>query len=454
MRGRLGIFSIFLSIMCISGLLTASASAEDPGDFRKIIQDAKEKVFPAVVFLMPLTERFDYGKREKEQIAGSGVFISESGEAVTNWHVADKAVSIRCLLHDGKIGTAKVLGVDKDTDLALLQIEVPGVTKFPFAQLGKSAELKEGQFVMAMGAPWGLSRSVSLGIISCTTRFLSAEIGMYNLWIQTDASINPGNSGGPLVDTTGRVIGINTRATFFGGDMAFAIPSDTVKEITDQLRAHGHVPRSWLGVRLQPLKDFELNIFYEGDQGVLVASVDPGSPAEAAGLQVGDILLKVNDKPVLGVVREDIPAINNSIANLEQGKPTAIVLKRGDQTVNLNVTPRAKGAVEGEDFDCKEWNMTVKTINPFDTPELHFFRNNGVYVQGIRMPGNAAQSGLRDTDILLEINGKPIETLAELEDVYNALVKDTERVKKVSLKLLRNGLVLHTVLDYTKHYKE
>jgi len=228
-------------------------------------------------------ESHERGKKETEEIAGSGVLITPEGELLTNWHVVDKAIAIRCLLYNGDVGTAKVIGTDKDTDLALIQVQVPGRTAFPAAALGDSDKLSEGQFVMAMGAPWGLSRSVSLGIVSCTTRFLR-DSGNYNLWIQTDASINPGNSGGPLVDTTGVVIGINTLGSLMGGDLAFAIPANVVRRTTDALRQHGRVPRAWTGLRLQPLKDFERDMFYEADTGVLVASIDAGSPAASGSV--------------------------------------------------------------------------------------------------------------------------------------------------------------------------
>lgn len=421
-------------------------------DFRKIIQTAKDKVFPAVVFLMPTRESYEGGKKVKQLISGSGVMISAEGECVTNWHVVDKAVSIRCLLYNGLIGTAKVIGTDKDTDLALVKITVPGQTKFPFATLGDSRKVEAGQFVMAMGAPWGLSRSVSLGIVSCTTRSLSTSIGMYNLWIQTDASINPGNSGGPLVNTKGAVIGINTRGTNSGGDMAFAIPSNVVKRITTQIRKYKKVKRSWVGLRLQPLKDFERNSFYEAKTGVLVASVDAGSPAMKAKLKIGDLLLVVAGKPVKGINREDIPAINQMLADLEEGKAVPVKIRRGGKELTITMTPHQKGEVEGEDFDCRRWNMTVKAINKFSTPALHFFQAKGVYVLGVKYPGNAVNSQLHRSDILLKIAGKSITTLADLKKVYKEIIADKKRKERVNILIKRGGVKRYVVLDYTTKY--
>jgi len=435
-----------------AGEIPPDAKAQD---IRSILAVAKARVFPAVVFLMPIAERYEGGRKEKQQVAGSGVLISAKGEVVTNWHVVDKSVEIRCLLFDGSVGKAAVVGVDKDTDLALLRLEVAGRTEFPFAELGDSSKLSEGEFVMAMGAPWGLSRSLSLGIVSCTTRFLpaAATAGSYNLWIQTDASINPGNSGGPLVDTEGRVVGINTLGSMFGGDLAFAVPSTVVKSTVAALREHGRVPRAWVGLRLQPLKDFERNIFYPGSEGVLLASVDPESPAAAAGLQIGDLLLSLAGRRLSGVNREEIPAIQQAIAELPIDRAVAVEVLRDGKPLTLSLTPRGKGRVEGEDFECRDWNMTLKTINEFATPQLFFFRPKGVFVQGVKRPGNAAEAGIREGDILLAVEGKEIETLEGLQAVYEAALADPARGRKVVLTLLRSGLPRKVVLDYATRYE-
>ncbi len=434
-----------------------AAANLDLADFRVVISHAKSRVFPSVVFLMPITERYDGGKKEKAQVAGSGVIISPDGEIVTNWHVVDKAIEIRCLLYDGRSVRARIVGVDKDTDLALLKLESDGEV-FPAAELADSSILEEGQFVMAMGAPWGLSRSVSLGILSCVDRFLPGQGGGYNLWLQTDASINPGNSGGPLIDTEGRVVGINSLGFLFGGDLAFAIPSNTVKDVADRIRKDGRVVRAWTGLHLQPLKDFEKNIFYDGDTGVLVSGVDPDSPAAEAGIEIGQILLAVNGEEVRGINHEDIPGINSRLARLDVGAPASLTV--GDSAVrgtggavrDYNVVPAEKGLVEGEDFDSRRWNMTVKSINEFATPMMHFFKSNGVFVQAVKHPGNAAEAGLRRGDIILEIDGAPVENLDDFISQYNAIVADASRDKKVVFTVLRAGLRNYHILDYAPQY--
>ena len=240
--------SVLLIIVLACGVVAAAEKAPATRDealaqldFRQVIRAAKDKVFPAVVYIKVIQESHESGRKVSSEVAGSGVIISPDGDILTNWHVVDKAVEVRCLLYDGRAMTAKVVGSDKDTDLALVRLKVPAdAGTVPHAVLGDSGVLMEGDFVMAMGAPWGLSRSVSIGIVSCTRRFLPLN-SEYSLWIQTDAAISPGNSGGPLVNTDGEVVGINTLGVLFGGDMGFAVPSDPIRHIVGQIREVGRV---------------------------------------------------------------------------------------------------------------------------------------------------------------------------------------------------------------------
>jgi serine protease Do len=480
-------------------------------DLGRILARAKARVFPALVFVSPVVEQFREGERKRQEVVGSGVIISPDGEAVTNRHVVDKAVEIRCLLHDGRVLKAKVIGQDKDTDLALIKLGAPGdgsdasartVTPspgittvepetvdlasglahvktmrgatvrvrpaapadagpdadgapapvFPYAVFADSSRVYEGQFVMAMGAPWGLSRSVSLGIVSCTERFLPGT-GAYNLWLQTDAALNPGNSGGPLVDTDGRVVGINTLANRIGGDMGFAVPSNTVRKVVDAIRRDGKVKRAFAGVLLQPLKDFKRNTFFDAENGVLIAGVAPGSPAAKTGLKAGDLLLSIAGRATDGITEEDLPGIRTTLAGLTIGEAVPLAVVRSGKRLALTLTPREKGSVEGEDFDCKKWNMTVKAINEFATPQLHYYVKEGVYIQGIRSPGNAAQAGLRRGDVIVGINDKPVKSLKALSEIYEEIVADESAPKRVRMEILRSALPKQVLLDYSTKYE-
>lgn len=450
-RSRLG-FALVLA--AVPAALLPSASAAESADFRRTIAEAKAKVFPALIYVAPVVEEFSGGKREKREQGGSGVIIAPEGYAVTNWHVVEKAVLIRVLLFDGSWTTAEKVGEDRETDVGLLKLTpIPGADRFPHAEFGDSSKLEDGEFVLAMGAPWGLSRSVSLGIISSTRRYLRGR-SEYSLWLQTDASINPGNSGGPLVDTNGLVIGLNTLAASSGGDLGFAVPSNTVRRIADSLIRYKEVRRSWTGLRLQPLRDFDRAIFFEGTEGVVVASVDRGSPAARAGFRTGDLILRVGGTAVAGIAYEDLPAIQTLLGDLPVDREVPVAVRRDGKDMTIGLVPRAKGKVEGEDFELKDWNMTVKAINEFESPALYFFVKEGVYVQGVRSPGNASQAGLRRNDILVRVDGKEVPTIEALEGIYKEIVENPAREKRVAVEILRNGLTYHMVLDYSTKYKD
>jgi len=423
-------------------------------DFREVIRKAKDKVFPAVVFMKCLQESHETGKKITQEIAGSGVIVSPDGRMLTNWHMVDKAVEVRCLLSDGRSMNAKVLGQDKDTDLALLQLELPAGTKeVPYAKIGDSAALKEGDFVMAMGAPWGLNRSVSIGIVSCTRRYLPGS-SEYSLWLQTDAAISPGNSGGPLVNTDGLVVGINTLGVMYGGDMGFAIPAETIKLIVPQLSEHAKADWSWTGLQLQPLKDFNKNIYFEGAEGVIVAETDPESPGRRAGLLPRDRILKIEGRPTNAEREEDLPAVRRMLGLLAKNKEVEVELRRGKETLVKKLTPRTKGKVEGDELDCPRWNLTVKTINQFDNPELHFYRKEGVFVYGIKHPGNASEARLYEQDIILKIDGKDVRTLKDVKAIHKASLEDIKTKHDVVITVLRNGLTWQIVLDYERDYEK
>ncbi len=450
-----------VALMCVCGCGPAGGVRQGGAntglarlDFRKVVREAKDKVFPAVVFIKCLKETHERGKKITQKMAGSGVLISPGGEMLTNWHVVDKAVEIRCLLLDGRAMDAKLVGSDKDTDLALVQLTLPkGAKPLPHAVLGDSTALTEGDFVMAMGAPWGLSRSVSIGIVSCTRRFLPKN-SQYSLWLQTDAAISPGNSGGPLINTAGKIVGINTRGIMWGGDMGFAVPSETIGYILPQLRKHKKVNWSWTGLQLQPLRDFNRNIYFEGEKGVIVAETDPESPARRAGILKDDRIMAVAGKPVNAVTEETLPLVRRKLGLLEKHKPVRIDLLRKGKPLAITITPREKGKVEGAELDCPRWDLTVKTINQFDNPDLYFHRKKGVFVYGVKHPGNASNANLESQDIVLEIDGKEVVTLDDVRKIHKTALKNIKKKHRIVFTLLRNGLMCQVVLDFARDYEK
>ena len=340
MRGSVAFALGIGCALVVTGARVPAAHGEgrEALDFPSVIEHAKRKVFPSLVFVRPVQEDLSAGEKRRVEVFGSGVIVSPDGYVVTNHHVAEKAKEIHCVLNDRRPVEAVLVGVDQPTDLALLKLVLaPGET-VPAAELGTSATLEEGQFVMALGAPFGFERSISLGIVSNARRHLGdRDENAFNTWIQTDAAINPGNSGGPLVDTNGAVVGIDTLGVTAGSSLGFAIPVDVVKRVVDRLRTDGHVLRSHTGLTLRPLVDYVHNTFFPGERGVIVDDVAPGSPAEKAGVAKGDRLLRAGTHETNGRYREDLPEIRWTLADLPDGRPAELEVERDGKAVTLTV---------------------------------------------------------------------------------------------------------------------
>ena len=416
-------------------------------DFRGTVSEAKDAVFPSLVYIRVVMKDLEGGKDEKAQASGSGVIISPDGELVTNHHVVDKATDIRCQLPDGSSYPAKVIGQDKDIDIALLKLERPeGSPPLPAAKLSdRKAEV--GEVVLAMGAPWGLARSVSMGIVSCNDRYLEGA-GKYTLWYQTDAAISPGNSGGPLVDTDGMVIGINARGHLFG-DQAFTIPSPVIIEALPRLREKGVADWAWFGLDLQPLNDFEHSISFSASEGVIVSGSEPGSPARKAGFLPNDRIVSMDGEKVTARNWEDLPALERRLGRLPFNVPVAFEVDRGGKTMTISAAPAEKGRVEGEEKAFERWGFTAKEINRFDVPELAFFApEGGVFISAILWDGNADNCGFLRGDILQSIDGRPVMTVDELSAMYDEALKNIASKSKMTVDLLRRGRKTQLVLNY------
>jgi serine protease Do len=299
--------------------------------------------------------------------------------------------------------------------------------------------------VLAMGSPLALSRTVSAGVISTKDRYFSQEVrlpsgeqtGNYNLWIQTDAAINPGNSGGPLVDLKGRVIGINSRATMFANNIGFAIPINIVKESIHAILNGGKVIRSYIGVRCQSLQEMEEYFGTDGTSGVLIASIDAGSPASDATLRAGDIIQQMNGEAVSARFVEELPAFYKKIASLAPGSKIDFRVLRGKDTANIAVTTRLLGDLVGEDFECAEWDFTVKGITPQMKLENQLKDTLGVYVEGVKRSGSADDGGLRAGDVITGVNKQDVSDLPAFVKLYGELT--LAKSDKILLNIKRGG---------------
>jgi len=416
-------------------------------DFREVICSTSEEVFPSLVYIRVVCKDFSGAKNEKMVVSGSGVVITPEGELLTNHHVIDKATEIRCLLSGGEAYDAKVVGFDKDMDVALLKL-VRGTNAPPLKAATLSTEpVKTGDVVLAMGAPWGLARSVTMGIVSCTDRVLEG-VGQYTLWYQTDAAISPGNSGGPLVDTHGRVIGLNARGNMFGAQ-AFTIPSTAILEILPYLREKGNAYWGWFGFKFQPLNDFNRNMRFPSETGVIVAGTDAGSPARKAGFLPNDRIVAIDGREVTAMNAEDLPALERRLGRLPLGTNVIFTAERKGQRFTATVAPTEKGKVEGEQKLYERWGFTVQEINQFAEPELAFFApEGGLFVSATSWEGNAAVSGLKRKDVLVSIDGKPVRSLADLDPLYEAALKGLPDKYKMRFVISRKGREMQFVLNY------
>ena len=429
------------------GLLLAAGCVTGPTDFREVIRTTGEEVFPSLVYIRVVCEDLSDAKNQKQVVSGSGVVITEDGEVLTNHHVIDKATEIRCLLAGGAAYAAKVVGFDKDMDVALLKLEGVAADARPKPAKLSTKTMKRGDVVLAMGAPWGLARSVTMGIISCTDRYL-AGAGQYTLWYQTDAAISPGNSGGPLVDTDGEVVGLNARGNLFGGQ-AFTIPSPVILEILPHLREKGNAAWSWFGFKFQPLNDFDRNMRFPHETGVMVAGTDAGSPARKAGFLPNDHITAIDGVGVTAMNAEDLPALERQLGRLPIGREVVFSAERKGKPFTAKVAPCEKGKVEGEQKAYERWGFTAQEINQFAEPELAFFApEGGVFVSATSWEGNAAVSGLRRKDVIVSIDGKSVKTIADLDPIYEAALKGLPDKYKMRVEVTRKGRKAQFVLNY------
>ena len=394
------------------------------------IYRARDRVMPAVVHIQPVIKNYRTGELEKQSVVGSGVIFHPDGYVVTNYHVAGKAERILCTLSDKEVVPAEFVGGDPPTDIAVIKLKLDNYDgQISIADFGDSDSIEVGQYVLAMGSPLALSRSVSAGVISTKDRYFSSDVrlpsgertGRYNLWIQTDAAINPGNSGGPLVDMNGRVVGINSRATMFANNLGFAIPVNVVREVTQAIIADGRVTRSWIGLHCQAMQELENHFGTDVNTGVLISSIDPGSPAEEAFLKAGDVILAFDGEPVSARFVEELPAFYAMIAIRPPGSNIELKVLRGDEEFRMNLQTRLLGDLQGEDFECKSWGFTVKAITRQMQIEDQLDDTTGVYVVGVKRVGPADQGGLRRDDVVLHVNDFSVIGLEDFTQLYHRL---------------------------------
>ena len=433
---------------------TPSAQAAQPFG-PNTIADIAERVTPAVVSITvekteairssghPLENhpmfkeyfRRNGGKRQRPRAAGagSGVVISPDGYVVTNNHVIEGADKMTVAFADGKTYDASLVGTDKSSDIALIKIKG---RSFPYLQFGNSSKIRLGQFVLAVGNPFGVGQTVTMGIVSAKGR---ANIGIvdYEDFIQTDAAINPGNSGGALVDLEGKLIGINTAILSRSGGyqgIGFAVPASMVRPVLDQIKEHGRVRRGWLGVAIQNLTpDLSKELELDDANGVLISDVLDTGPAGKGGIRAGDVITAVNGKPV-----RNSAELRNRIAMIGPNKRATIKLIRDGRTKTLKLILEEKedlnAVAEVEETDNSLFSgVQLKTVDQAVRTRLEAPKYlKGVVVVEMTPDSIAADSGLRPGDVITSVDRKKVTNLRE----FSEHAKDA---KKLFLRVWRKG---------------
>ena len=379
------------------------------------------------------------GMPQMEQRAlGSGFIIDPAGYIVTNNHVVDGAHAVTVTLTDGTKLKAKVVGRDSKTDLALLKIDAGHA--LPYVSFGDSDNEREGDWVIAVGNPYGLGGTVTAGIVSAHGRDINS--GPYDDFLQIDAPINPGNSGGPLFNQSGQVVGIDTAIYSPSGGsvgIGFAIPSNVARNIVDQLREHGRIARGYLGVQMQPLTDtLAKAVGLSSDHGVLVDAVTDGSPAARANLQQGDVITAFNGHPITGT--RDLAM---AVANTPSGKTVDMTVWRNGHSHSQAITVGTQGATHvasaADATSEKPVGMSLEALTPDMRDQLNLQPGAaGVVVAQVTPGSNADESGVQAGDVIQRIGGQSVHSPGQVANAIHA----AEHNKKdaISMLVMRNGV--------------
>ena len=380
----------------------------------------------------------------REKGVGSGFIYDKSGLILTKNHVIEGADEITVTMKDGRVYQCNYLGGDPTRDIAVLKIDDKDfegrfAPRF-VAELGDSGKLRVGEWVIAIGSPFKLDQTVTLGIVSAKGRSLAVKgQTSYNNLIQTDASINPGNSGGPLLDINGRVVGINTAINPMGQGLGFAIPVNLARRITGDLSRFGEVRRSWLGVQIQDLtpelarqKDLRLA------KGVNVVRVIPGTPASKAGLQDGDIIIRVN-----GTLVENREVLIGKIQEIPVGEKGQFQILRDNKPVQLDIT-LSEPSQSNRGIALDVLGLTIKNLNFRDRRNLRLDQDlEGALVKGVKRGSLAERSGIQENDVIIQVNRRKV---SDAETLQRALTS-ARRARAVFLVVIRQGYLSYIELD-------
>ncbi len=372
-------------------------------------------------------------QRERHSL-GSGVIVDSRGYILTNNHVIEQADEIEVRLSDKRKFSATVVGKDPKTDLAVIKIDAAGA--LPVARLGDSDKIRTGEWAIAIGNPFGLDQTVTVGVISAVGR---ADMGIttYEDFIQTDASINPGNSGGPLLNLQGEVVGVNTAIVASGKGIGFAIPINMAREIKDRLIAQGKVVRAWLGVGIQELtEELAAQFGVKPEDGVLVGNVMADTPAERGGLKPGDIIQEFNGNKI-----SNVRQLQREVAQSPIGSPARLQVLREKQPMTLTVvlgeqpTDLTAGREPSPAEATEQFGLTVQDLTPELRNQLRLTNVDGVIVSSVDEAGAAARAGVRPGDVITEANREPVKSARD----FTRILGQMRRGANLLLLVRRDG---------------
>jgi len=449
---RLGLLVILLSLLAGGGLAAAPKDAWQD-DW---VADIAQKVIPSVVNIASVktvaVEQSPYfanpffgdlfGNIPHEQVQkalGSGVIVSSDGYIITNDHVVAGADKVEVRLADNRVMTARIIGTDPKSDVAVVKIDATGLPAIP---IGDSSKLRIGSFVLAVGNPFGLGQTVTMGIVSALGRS-GLGITDYENFIQTDAAINPGNSGGALVNMHGELVGINTAILSRSGGnvgIGFAIPVDLAMAVKNSLVRYGKVVRGWLGVTAQDMDPkIAKSLGLAMPKGILVADVAKGSPAAQAGIQRGDVILSVNGKPV-----ESPTSLRFAVSELHPGSQIKMTIFRSGKEYSIPVTvgDLARAAATEESYLVKEnrflAGITAANITPALREQLNIAKDlAGVIVMDVKRGSAAQSSGVQPGDVIMKLGNVAIKDLTDFKKAVSGLTG-----RRMSITIYRGGMVM------------
>jgi serine protease Do len=435
--------------------LAQQATLPSPQELSRTFISVAKRIKPAVVNIdvvekakrssMQLPEGFPqipgFPAPRRQKGTGSGVIISADGYILTNNHVAGDAEQINVKLADGRELKAKVVGKDTETDLAVIKVDAQNLS---FARLGDSDKLEQGEWVIALGSPFGLQQTMTAGIVSATGRDLGVGAGQYTNFIQTDASINPGNSGGPLINMDGEVVGINTlifSQTGTSAGIGFAIPSNLATKVYAQLIKNGKVTRGYLGVTLQPVSpSLAKAVGYNGSEGAVVADLPKDySPAASAGIRSGDVIVEFDGKHVTSPKQ-----LTELVADTPVGKPTQLKYVRDGRaetaTIKLGERPSSPGDNDQPDREDPEEDggkigVSISDVSVQLAREMKLRIPTGVAISKVTPDSPAADAGLQRGDVIHRINRMPV---TNRQDYFRA-ISSLKGEKELTLQVERGG---------------